>query len=243
MKDICHIGQHKFCNGMLEVLIEVETEAYSIMCDVCMVEWDNPVDALNDENGYRKSYDKKVSRSVTEAEVISAGWEKYLYEYKKSEFDIKKLELTEDVVSHIIGSVVDFSYKNGINGGHNYNKLLEYFDNSVMPFKIIDTIPHEVVKGIFDVIYKRGAQNYKGQFEIDKWTVDTYIKTVYDPNIILDSEIINIAKNALKGSKIYITEGNQFLVKGSATNGLKFEGWIDSETKKLKSYYPIMKKD
>ncbi len=34
---------------------------------------------------------------------------------------------------------------------------------------------------------------------------------------------------------------NQIYINGVANNGVKFDGWINSETKQLESFYPVKK--
>lgn len=78
MDDVCNIGFHKNCGGLLEVLVEIDTFIFSVMCDRCLCEWDNPVHAINDLHGYRKSYDRKISRNATVDEAMSFGFAEYL---------------------------------------------------------------------------------------------------------------------------------------------------------------------
>lgn len=44
------------------------------MCDECLAEWNNPEDALNKVNGFRKSYTEVEARAATIDEIREAGW-------------------------------------------------------------------------------------------------------------------------------------------------------------------------
>ncbi len=48
-----------------------------------------------------------------------------------------------------------------------------------------------------------------------------------------------MAKEAFTSRGAYVTRKNQIYINGIANNGVKFEGWINSETKQLKSFYPV----
>lgn len=52
-------------------------------------------------------------------------------------------------------------------------------------------------------------------------------------------EMASMAKEAFTSRGAYVTDGNQIYINGIAQNGVKFEGWINSETKQLKSFYPV----
>lgn len=75
-----HIGQCPICcdYGMLEIVFNFESKKCSIICEECLLEFDNPENALQKINGIRKSYENAVARIATIEEVIEAGWEKYI---------------------------------------------------------------------------------------------------------------------------------------------------------------------
>ncbi len=50
-----------------------------------------------------------------------------------------------------------------------------------------------------------------------------------------------MAKEAFTSRGAYVTKKNQIYINGVTKNGVKFEGWINPETKQLKSFYPVKK--
>jgi len=79
MDTLPYIGICKVCNyGMLEILYNFKIGKCSIMCDECLAEWNSPEEALDNINGFRKSYPKAEARRATLEEVANAKWEKYV---------------------------------------------------------------------------------------------------------------------------------------------------------------------
>ena len=48
------------------------------MCDECCAEWNTPEDALNNVNGFRKTYKEAEARNATREEIEEAGWAGYV---------------------------------------------------------------------------------------------------------------------------------------------------------------------
>ncbi|QUH29094.1 EndoU domain-containing protein [Vallitalea guaymasensis] len=142
-------------------------------------------------------------------------------------------------LTHLTDKVEFFSKRNGVSGGHNYDMFKKYFDDVQMPYKEVKKTSHSGIDGIYDIEYKVGAKNYQGVYEADKWTSTTYKKTVYDPSKISNDDIIKWAGEALNDVTPIVTDGGQKYVKGTALNGLKFEGWVDDATGEIKSFYPV----
>lgn len=72
-----------------------------------------------------------------------------------------------------------------------------------------------------------------------EWTGE-YKKTLYDPSKISDETMKSWAREALDDAKPFVDPKGSIGVRGIAKNGLKFEGWIDSSTGEIRSYYPIL---
>ena len=79
MDPMPYIGVCKVCDaGMLEIRYNFKKNFCKITCDECLAEWNNPEDALNNVNGFRKSYTEAEARVATIEEIREAGWEKYI---------------------------------------------------------------------------------------------------------------------------------------------------------------------
>ncbi|WP_310888084.1 CdiA family toxin C-terminal domain-containing protein [Priestia megaterium] len=58
-------------------------------------------------------------------------------------------------------------------------------------------------------------------------------KTVYDPKIISDEQILKWGEEAMKNGEIV---GRK--ITGISKNGVKFEGYIDETTGKITNFFP-----
>ena len=65
------------------------------------------------------------------------------------------------------------------------------------------------------------------------------IEDVRPVQIVSKEKIVSMAKEAFNSRDVYITLGNQIYINGISKNGVKFEGWINSITKELDSFYPV----
>jgi hypothetical protein len=110
-----------------------------------------------------------------------------------------------------------------VSGAHN----LDYFINTLQANggSIVSKTPHPSVKGVYEITYKAGA---------DKEVYKT-AKTVYDPDIISDAQMNEWAVEALSNAKP--VTGTTDMICGSASNGLRFEAYIDG-SKTITSFYP-----
>lgn len=71
-------------------------------------------------------------------------------------------------------------------------------------------------------------------------------KTVYDPTIISDDEIVRLGEEAmeegLKSSRVkYLEKQGKEKIQGVSSTGLKFEGFRDINTGEITNFYPILK--
>lgn len=129
--------------------------------------------------------------------------------------------------------------KGGYKGGHDYDNLI-YHVEDITHNKAVKILKFNKshIEGIYEIHYTVPILNYKGNYT-QQWRNNVYIKTVFDPKIINSSLIKSWAINALQQSQIITTDEGQLYVKGAASNGLKFEGWLD-ENRTIKSYYPVL---
>jgi hypothetical protein len=169
-------------------------------------------------------------------------------------------------------------YKNGVYGGHNYDEFLKYFqdneknvssNNALTNYQrycltkdqngnpIINKIIPNDINGIFEIEYKVIKYNlYNAGVNAHKVTGTSsiipkksyYKKTVYDPNIISNDEIIEFGKKAiingmLEGNTEYIKSQNKLHIIGNVDTEygvITFEGYRTIDSNYIESFYPII---
>jgi hypothetical protein len=130
------------------------------------------------------------------------------------------------------------SQKTGVNGAHNLDELEKYAIKSggvqtKESINVISKTPHPTVKGIYKVEYQMPKLDVKGKptgLWRNKTGTTPFEKTVYDPKVISYKQMLqwgreafaNAVKNGFSGNS-----GNKW--RGTASNGLKFEGFIDKQ--------------
>ena len=161
---------------------------------------------------------------------------------------ISKLKYADDYAEHLIKvKSFDRNATKGITGGHNMDEFYNYFKNveglSEADF-IEKIVQHPKFKGIYEITYKVPLQDGTGKYIMPPTSYKIFKnpKTVYDPSIISDANIMEWANEAMINGIINNTiEGTK--ITGTAFNGLVFEGWIDSaitDAIKVKNFYPIL---
>jgi hypothetical protein len=161
---------------------------------------------------------------------------------------ISKLKYADDYAEHLIKvKSFDRNATKGITGGHNMDEFYNYFKNveglSEADF-IEKIVQHPKFKGIYEITHKVPLQDGTGKYIMPPTSYKIFKnpKTVYDPSIISDANIMEWANEAMINGIINNTiEGTK--ITGTAFNGLVFEGWIDSaitDAIKVKNFYPIL---
>lgn len=128
--------------------------------------------------------------------------------------------------------------RGGYKGGHNYENLI-YSSIEGRLLKVINMEKCDI-DGIYEIDYKVNKKDVYNDIIRYKWSNVIYKKTVFDPQIISLDKIHNCAQEAFRDCNIIIISNGEKYIKGMARNGLKFEGWIDNSSGKLKSYYPVL---
>lgn len=165
----------------------------------------------------------KVDMEVGEADEIIEGSRKIKGSWKK--------HLTE---------AEGFSKRNGVKGAHTQEAFEKYFAEQNIKYKITETTEHPTIDGIKNVAYQIQAKDYRGVPIEGQYNTSTYKKTIIDTSKISTETIDQWASEALKnGSKTTLPNNNVYF-KGTANNGLKFEGWINSTTETFDSLYPVL---
>lgn len=121
----------------------------------------------------------------------------------------------------------------GIKGAHNVRSFVGF----ERPIKVIGEVRYSEIDGIFEVDYTV-AKMSRGK--PDGWLDQIYTKTLFDPDYISSNDLRTWAREAFEGVTATPAKQNQLYIKGTAQNGLKFEGWVDSATQEITSYYPVL---
>lgn len=160
-------------------------------------------------------------------------------------------------VEHTTGPVEKFTERNGISGGHNYDEFENYFNSNSNKYELGPVVKkeHPDIDGIFDIEYKVKYEkmNYTGKNGTGEYKVipngdKVYKKTVYDPKIISNDEIIDLSKKAMEEGlnnkrEIPLLKQKKIKIQGQTDyNGknLKFEGIMNSETGEIENAYPVV---
>lgn len=142
-----------------------------------------------------------------------------------------------DNVKNHLKNVENVNTKKGVIGGHN----LEEFNNALtnqgvgLDELILSKKPHPSIEGIYEIEYRIPKKDITGNVAkpITYKNIDTP-KTVYDPSVFSETDIYNLGVEAMQNGKII---GGR--VEGTASNGLKFIGYLD-EAGKVKNFFPIL---
>lgn len=148
---------------------------------------------------------------------------------------------TDKSIKHL-EKIDGFNKKHGgIKGAHTMDSF-NRFSEEVRPVQILNKT--KVSDGIYEITYQvakmdRGKPviNADGTYDL----VSTeYTKTVIDTSELNIDKIVSMAKEAFDSREVYTTPGKQRYINGISKDGVKFEGWINSETNELDSFYPVM---
>ncbi|MEI5914928.1 EndoU domain-containing protein [Bacillus albus] len=160
-------------------------------------------------------------------------------------------------VEHTTGPVEKFTERNGISGGHNYDEFENYFNSNSNKYELGPVVKkeHPDIDGIFDIEYKvkyekmdYTGKNGTGEYKVIPNGDKVYKKTVYDPKIISNDEIIDLSKKAMEEGlnnkrEIPLLKQKKIKIQGQTDyNGknLKFEGIMNSETGEIENAYPVV---
>ncbi|MDM5154709.1 CdiA family toxin C-terminal domain-containing protein [Bacillus sp. DX1.1] len=100
---------------------------------------------------------------------------------------------------------------------------------------IVSKRPHPTIEGVYEVNYQIPRKDMAGNIaEPVTCKIIKEPKTVYDPSVISDDVIYQWGTEAMKKGTI-----NGTRVEGTASNGLRFFGYLD-ESGNVKNFYPIL---
>jgi hypothetical protein len=124
----------------------------------------------------------------------------------------------------------------GVVGGHN----LENFEYILTDqgWKLDDVIvsksPHPTVSGLYEIEYRLPALDRELNIVPGQYKNIPQPKTVYDPNVITNDQMVILGKEAMEYGVI-----NGRVVTGYASNGLRFTGYLD-ENGKITNFHPSL---
>jgi hypothetical protein len=125
----------------------------------------------------------------------------------------------------------------GVVGGHNLDSFKKTFADNGWNFDdcIIAIREHPSIKGIHEIEYGIPALDKAGNVIPGQLKHINTPKTIYDSQIIPDSQMINWGKEAMANGTV-----NGRIITGQASNGLKFQGYIDNVTGDITNFFPIL---
>ncbi|WHY88631.1 EndoU domain-containing protein [Neobacillus novalis] len=162
-----------------------------------------------------KPYIKKILKSfIRKKRNFKPGYEKHLVE-------------VEDIVR---------KKGKGVVGGHNLNNFEKAFKERGWDVDdcIISKRKHPSIDGVYEIEYRLPKQDMAGKTLPGEFKKVTHPKTVYDPNIISDEQILKWGEEAMKKGTVV---GRN--ISGRSSNGLKFQGFVD-DTGKITNFFPTL---
>lgn len=145
------------------------------------------------------------------------------------------IRLQNDYKAHV--SQRDFSVpqKRGIGGAHNLNEFNKYKSQ----INVVRTTPHPTVKGVYKIEYQMPALDKTGK-ATGLWRKEIYPKTVYDPAVISNEQMMGLGRQAFAEavSAGRVKAGVTREWEGVAPNGIKFHGYVDVKTGAARSFFP-----
>ncbi|CAI6053280.1 hypothetical protein PAECIP112173_01480 [Paenibacillus sp. JJ-100] len=157
-------------------------------------------------------------------------------------------------LEHLTGEIEKVTEWKGVSGGHNYEEFKKFFsENGKYSLQVVKKLEHPDVPGIYDLEYRMMVEikDYTGKgtgkFKyIPKEDKPPHKKTIYDPNVISNDEIIRLGKEAMEEgiSRLQIEKleaQNKEMIRGTSSNGLKFEAIRNIETGEIENFWPVLK--
>lgn len=126
----------------------------------------------------------------------------------------------------------------GVVGGHNLHNFEKAFKEKGWDLEecTISTRKHPSIEGVYEIEYGFPKLDMKGELIPGELKNVSHPKTVYDPNVISDEQIIKWGEEAMKNGEV-VGEGRE--ITGVASNGLQFRGFID-ESGEISNFFPTL---
>lgn len=124
----------------------------------------------------------------------------------------------------------------GIVGGHNLSHFEKAFKDQGWNLEdcIISKKKHPSIEGVYEIEYQIPKLDMKGDVIPGEYKNITHPKTVYDPNVFSDQQMIQWGKEAMGNGEIIGRE-----INGTASNGLNFRGYLNDQGE-ITNFFPTM---
>ena len=186
---------------------------------------DNITDTVDDAKDFGKAVDTTTDAGKAADNVNDASKDlgKVADVAEEASDYSKNISFNDTCFDHVVkGNGIK---SKNISGAHN----LEAFEKTItdaggnLDECIISKVKHPTIDGINEITYKvPGSDVLK-------------TKTVYDPSVISDQQILKWGEEAFNSSGRIVKGG---VIYGVAPNGLAFEGYIDEETGIIRAFFP-----
>ncbi|WP_052737871.1 EndoU domain-containing protein [Bacillus sp. SA1-12] len=156
---------------------------------------------------------------------------------KETEEPSNNITFKSGYEKHLV-EVIDVVRKKGkgIVGGHNLKNFEKAFKDQGWDIDecIISKRKHPSIEGVYEIEYGFPKKDMEGKIIPGELKKVSHPKTVYDPNIISDEQMIKWGEEAMKNGTV---DGRE--ITGVSSNGLQFKGFID-ESGEVTNFFPIL---
>ena len=142
--------------------------------------------------------------------------------------------------NHLVRGTMGKGQK-GVVGGHNYDEFKKVLIDAGYDVDdcIVNINNHPTIEGIYEVEYRIPARTYGPNGDLvvipGQYKTIAYPKTVYEPSIISDAQMVQWGKEAMESG---VVNGREIM--GYSSNGLKFKGYVDTSTGEITNFYPVL---
>ncbi|WP_145415068.1 WXG100 family type VII secretion target [Paenibacillus xylanexedens] len=189
------------------------------------------------------NHSPEAGRMTDNSKITRTGaeWDEYLRS-KYGDDNVtwvnkNNFEYLDGFDDHLINAQSIVRKKNkGIVGGHN----LESFERILidqgwnLEELIVSKTPHPTISGVLEIDYRIPALDRELKVIADQYKNIPSPKTVYDPKVISNDQMIQWGKEAMASGEIVVRE-----IRGTASNGLKFTGYLD-ENGRVTNFFPTI---
>jgi hypothetical protein len=146
------------------------------------------------------------------------------------------LRFKRDYETHVAKRDYSVPRDRGIGGAHRLDEFMKAVQSGEV--RIVSRTPHPTLKGVEQIKYQMQALD-RSLKPTGQWKNEQLAKTVYDPTIISDEQMMLWGRQAFGEAvaagriKPGIREWD-----GVAPNGIKFHGYVDAKSGVVTSFFP-----
>ena len=134
--------------------------------------------------------------------------------------------------------VIGFTQQKGVIGGHNLANFENYLTSNAIEINRLSMIESSI-DGLTELSYQIKKADKSGD-----WKSTIFKKTLHNPLKISDMQIIQLGKEAIqegiRSNRLISQHGSNIIIKGKASNGMKFIGYQDPITGKILNFHPVI---